>query len=370
MTANEDFMPALDDQENLPYEPEAEPEQVSQTEDELYQHHRFVVDKGQTSTRLDKFLSDRLAKVSRNKIQDAIRAGSVMVDNQIVKPNFKVKPNQTISIVFPEMPHDGVIEPDYVPLNIVYEDNDILVINKPVGLVCHPGVGNYRGTLVNGLAYYWRENIKPFNDLHPEERPGLVHRIDKDTSGLLVVAKNQYALTHLAKQFFYHTIERRYWAMIWGEPKEKTGTVTVNIGRSSNDPTIIMAFPEGDLGKYAVTHYKILEQMYYVTLVECQLETGRTHQIRVHMKHLGHPLFMDERYGGHRILKGTIFTKYKQFVLKVMDVMPRQSLHAKSLGFEHPTTGKWMSFESELPKDFQTALDMWRDYVTDRKALL
>jgi 23S rRNA pseudouridine1911/1915/1917 synthase len=360
MTPNEDFMPELDEQEEGERGIQ-EVETASQIEDELYEHHRFVVDKGQSSMRLDKFLSDRLSKVSRNKIQDAIRSGSVMVDNQIVKPNFKIKPNQLISIVFPEMPSDGVIEPDYIPLDIVYEDNDVLVINKPAGLVCHPGVGNYRNTLVNGLAYYWRENLKPFQELGPE---------DKDTSGLLVVAKNQYALTHLARQFFYHTIERRYWALVWGEPKEPTGTINVHIGRSPTDPTVIMPFPEGNMGKYAVTHYKIIEPMYYVSLVECQLETGRTHQIRVHMKYKGHPLFMDERYGGNRILKGTIFTKYKQFALKVMESMPRQSLHAKSLGFEHPTTGKWMFFESDLPKDYQTALDMWRDYVNDRKSLL
>lgn len=345
-------------------------EQGGQNEDDLYEHHRFVVDKGQGQVRIDKYLSDRMAKVSRNKIQNAIRAGSVLVDNQIVTPNTKVKPNQTITIVFPDMPNDGRIEADEIPLNIVYEDKDVLVINKPAGLVVHPGVGNSRGTLINGLAHYWQQQGTPFDSLRPDDRPGLVHRIDKDTSGLMVVAKNAFALNHLARQFFYHTIERRYWALVWGEPKNTEGTINVHIGRSPSDPTIIQPFPEGDSGKYAVTHYKILEPMYYVSLMECQLETGRTHQIRVHMKYAGHPLFMDERYGGHRILKGTIFTKYKQFVLKVMDVIQRQSLHAKSLGFEHPTTGKWMQFESDLAPDFKLALDMWRDYVNERKALL
>jgi 23S rRNA pseudouridine1911/1915/1917 synthase len=367
MPTNDDFMPDVDEKEEDHYE---EPELVAQNEDEMYEHHRFVVDRGQSAMRLDKFLSDRLSKVSRNKIQDAIRAGSVMVDNQIVKPNFKIKPNQTITIVFPELPSDGVVEADYVPLDIVYEDDDVLLINKPAGLVCHPGVGNYRGTLINGLAYYWREKYKPFNELPPEERPGLVHRIDKDTSGLLVIAKNQYAVNHLARQFFYHTIERRYWALIWGEPKVPSGTINVHIGRSASDPTVIVPFPEGDSGKYAVTHYKVIEPMYYVSLVECHLETGRTHQIRVHMKYAGHPLFMDERYGGHRILKGTIFTRYKQYVLKIMDIMQRQSLHAKTLCFEHPTTGKWMQFDCPLPKDYQTALDMWREYVNERKTLI
>ena len=223
---NEDFMLQPDE---LEFEQE---EQVSQTEDEMYEHLRIVVDKGQTAVRLDKFLSDKLPKVSRNKIQDAIRAGSVTIDNQMVKPNYRIRPNQTITVIFPDMPDDGTIEPDNIPLDIVYEDKDVMVINKPAGLVCHPGVGNKRGTLLNGLAYYWQQNIKPWNELNPEDKPGLVHRIDKDTSGLLLIAKNQYALTHLARQFFYHTIERRYWAMIWGEPEEKNGTVIVHIGRS------------------------------------------------------------------------------------------------------------------------------------------
>ena len=364
---DEDFILQPDEES---FEHEESEELLPLIEDEMYEHLRIVVDKGQTAVRLDKYLSDRLPKVSRNKIQDAIHAGSVMVDNQVVKPNYRIKPNQTITVIFPEMPDEGTLHADNIPLEIVYEDDDILVINKQAGLVCHPGVGNKRGTLLNALAYYWQQKEEPVQKMIPEERPGLVHRIDKDTSGLLVVAKNQYALTHLARQFFYHTIERKYWALVWGEPEEKTGTINVHIGRNPHDPLVIMPFPEGEAGKHAVTHYKVIEPMYYVSLVECQLETGRTHQIRVHMKYLGHPLFMDERYGGHRILKGTIFSKYKQFVLKAMDLMPRQSLHARSLGFEHPTTGKWMQFECPLPPDFASCLDLWRDYVAERKALL
>ena len=363
MPTNEDFMPHSEEIEDSS-------EQVNQNEDDMYSHVKFVVDKGQTQVRIDKFLTDKLPKISRNKVQNAIRVGSVLVDNQVVAPNFKIKPNQTISIVFPDSHDDGVVAADNVPLDIVYEDDDILLINKPAGLVCHPGVGNLRNTLINGIAYYWQQKGKDFATLNPEERPGLVHRIDKDTSGLLIIAKHQHALNHLARQFFYHTIERRYWALVWSQPDPLQGTINVNIGRSPHDPTIIQPFLEAEAGKHAITHYKVIEPMYYVSLVECRLETGRTHQIRVHMKHLGHPLFMDERYGGNLILKGTIFTKYKQFVLKTMDAIQRQSLHAKSLGFEHPRTGKWMHFESELPEDFQKGLDLWRDYVNERKSLL
>ena len=364
MTTNEDFMPpeneAFDDAE----------EQLGHAEDELYEHHRFIADKGQTLTRIDKFLADRIAKISRSRIQRAIDAGAVLVDDKPVKANFKIKPLQRITIVFPEAPSHGGVEPDYVPLDIVYEDEDLMVINKQAGLVCHPGVGNQRGTLVNGLAYYFQGKDTDYANVGEELRPGLVHRIDKDTTGLLVIAKTAYAMTHLAKQFFYHTIERRYWALVWGQPDALEGTINVNIGRGLNDPSVVIPFLEGEAGKYAVTHYKVIEPMYYVSLVECKLETGRTHQIRVHMKYLGHPLFMDEKYGGNRILKGTIFTKYKHFALKAMDTIPRQALHARSLAFEHPTTGKWLEFESALPPDFSTVLDMWREYLTDRKALM
>jgi 23S rRNA pseudouridine1911/1915/1917 synthase len=363
---NEDFMPDLD-----PNDIEQEENIGGQAEDEMYEHHKWVVDKGQTAVRIDKFLSERLARISRSKIQKAIDAGAVLVDEQTVKSNFKIKPLQKISIVFPEAPSDGSVEPDEIPLNIVYEDDDVLVINKQAGLVCHPGVGNSRGTLVNGLAYYLREKLGgDFTKLGAEDRPGLVHRIDKDTSGLLVIAKNQFAMNHLAKQFFYHTIERRYWALVWGQPDLMQGTINVHIGRSYTDHSMFVPYPEGDAGKHAITHYKVIDPMYYVSLVECKLETGRTHQIRVHMKYLGHPLFMDEKYGGNRILKGTIFTRYKQFALKAMETLPRQSLHAKTLGFEHPTTQKWMQFEAELPEDYSKCLQMWRDYVNERKSLL
>jgi 23S rRNA pseudouridine1911/1915/1917 synthase len=363
---NEDFMPEHDAQEEI------QEEHIGvQAEDEMFEHHKWVVDKGQAAMRIDKFLADRLARVSRSKIQKAIDAGAVLVDDATVKSNFKIKPLQKISIVFPEAPPDGTVEADEIPLNIIYEDDDLMVINKQAGLVCHPGVGNQRGTLVNGLAWYLREKLKgEFRNLGPEDRPGLVHRIDKDTSGLLVIAKNQFAMNHLAKQFFYHTIERRYWALVWGQPDELVGTINCHIGRSYTDHSVFVPYPEGESGKHAITHFKVVEPMYYVSLVECKLETGRTHQIRVHMKYLGHPLFMDEKYGGNKILKGTIFTRYKQFAMKAMETMPRQSLHAKTLGFEHPTTQKWMQFESELPEDYRTCLNMWREYVTERKSLL
>jgi 23S rRNA pseudouridine1911/1915/1917 synthase len=364
MTPNEEFHFRDNDRGDR------EDSMILHTEDELYEHHRFIADKGQAITRIDKFLTDRLAKISRSRVQRAIEAGAVLVDDKPVKPNFKIKPLQRITIVFPEAPTHGGVDPDYVPLDIVYEDDDLMVINKQAGLVCHPGVGNQRGTLVNGLAYYLADKVPEFQAVGDELRPGLVHRIDKDTTGLMVIAKNAFAMSHLAKQFFYHTIERRYWALVWGQPDALEGTININIGRSLGDPTIIVPFYENEAGKYAVTHYKVVEAMYYVSLVECKLETGRTHQIRVHMKHLGHPLFMDEKYGGNRILKGTIFTKYKQFALKAMETLPRQALHARTLAFEHPTTGKWMAFESPLPPDFQTTLDMWRNYVNDRKALM
>ena len=363
MPHNEDFTEDIDiknfDEEN-----------VGSAEDELFEHYRFVVDKGQSQMRIDKYLSDKISKISRNRVQNAIRDGAVLVDNEPVKPNFTIKPNQIISVLFPNMPHEGGVVPEKMPLDIIYEDDDLIVLNKPAGLVCHPGVGNRNGTLINGLAYYFQEKLPNFNAIGDEERPGLVHRIDKDTSGLLVVAKTSFALNHLAKQFFDHTTGRTYWALVWGEPEKKTGTVTLNVGRDPHDPTIIMAFPEGDHGKHAITHYKAIQPMYYVSLIECKLETGRTHQIRIHMKYLGHPLFMDKRYGGDKILKGTIFTKYRQFAEKAMDTCPRQALHAKTLSFDHPTTGQRMEFNSELPTDFATCLKLWENYVEDRKALL
>ncbi len=339
--------------------------------DDLFDHHQIVTDRGQHLTRLDRYLTDRLPNVSRTKVQNAIRAGAVKVDGKDVKPNFKIGGGQIISMVLASSSDNGFVEPQNIPLNIVFEDEDVLVLNKPAGLVVHPGLGNPRGTLVNGLAYYFQgKDQLPIRD-GIADRPGLVHRIDKDTSGLMVIAKNEYAMQHLANQFFHHTIERRYWAIVWGQPEVEEGTIDVRIGRHPMDRSFITAFPNDDeAGKNAVTHYKCLEPMYYVSLVECKLETGRTHQIRVHMKYLGHPLFQDERYGGHRIMKGTIFTKYRQFVQNCFKVINRQGLHAKTLGFEHPRTGEFVRFSSELPDDMQNVLMRWRDYLSSRKELL
>jgi 23S rRNA pseudouridine1911/1915/1917 synthase len=339
--------------------------------DGMYEHHRITIDKGQSQTRIDKFLLDRISQVSRNKIQNAIRAGSVRVDGQEVKPNYKIRPLQTIVVVLPTAPSDGYIEPQEIPLNVVYEDDDVMVINKQPGLVVHPGLGNHDHTLVNALAWYFKEKQLPIKAGNQPDRPGLVHRIDKDTSGLMVIAKNDYAMTHLAKQFFDHSIDRTYWALVWGQPEEMAGTIDMPVGRNPRDRMLMHVFTDGnDEGKQAITHYKVIEPMYYVSLVECKLETGRTHQIRIHMKHLGHTLFQDERYGGDEILKGTIFTKYKQFVLNCFKVMTRQALHAKTLGFTHPTTGERMFFESELPEDFSQVLQKWREYLNTRKSLL
>lgn len=339
--------------------------------DEFYDHIEINVDPKQSPIRIDKFLMDRLERASRNRIQNAIRSGSIRVDDKEVKPNFKVKPGQVISAVVPRPPGEGVgVFPQRIPLDIRYEDEDLLVLYKPPGMVVHPGVGHTRGTLVNALAYYFGQQQMPIMEGNYQDRLGLVHRIDKNTSGLLVIAKSDYAMTHLAKQFFNHTIERTYYALVWGEPKENAGTITGNVGRHPRFRHQFTVFPEGDQGKWAVTHYKVLERLYYVSLVQCNLETGRTHQIRVHMQHLGHPLFNDERYGGDRIVKGTIFSKYKEFVDHCFTVLPRHGLHAKSLGFVHPTTGKEMFFETDLPQDFQNALEEWRHYVESRKAAL
>lgn len=339
--------------------------------DEFYDHIEIRVDHKQSPIRIDKFMMDRLERASRNRIQNAIRSGSIRVDDKEIKPNFKVKPGQLISAVVPRPPGEGTgVVPQRIPLDIQYEDEDLLVLYKPAGLVVHPGVGHTRGTLVNALAYYFGQKNLPIMEGNYQDRLGLVHRIDKNTSGLLVIAKSDYAMTHLAKQFFNHTIERTYYALVWGEPKEDKGTITGNVGRHPRFRHQFTVFPEGDQGKWAVTHYKVLERLYYVSLVQCNLETGRTHQIRVHMQHLGHPLFNDERYGGDRIVKGTIFSKYKEFVENCFNIMPRHGLHAKSLGFVHPTTGKEMYFETELPPDFESALNEWRGYVESRKAAL
>lgn len=343
-----------------------------ETSDELFEHQRIIADPKQSPIRIDKFLMDRLLRVSRNRVQNAIKIGSILVNDKEVKSNYKIRPADIITVVLPTNPNDEhTLLPENIPLDVVYEDADLMIINKPAGLVVHPGVGNYSGTLVNALLYYMQSNSDlPLLEGNRDDRPGLVHRIDKDTSGLILIAKTDFAMTHLAKQFFDHTIDREYVAMVWGNIEQDSGTITGNIGRNEKDRLIMSVFPDGDQGKHAVTHYEVLERLYYVTLVKCKLETGRTHQIRVHLKYLGHTLFNDERYGGDRALKGTIYTKYKQFVENCFKMLPRQALHARSLGFVHPSTGERMYFESDLPEDFTSCLDKWRGYIQTRKESL
>lgn len=333
-------------------------------EDELFEHHAIDIDKGQTLLRIDKFLHNRLENTSRNRIQVAADAGNILVNGVAVKSSYKVKPLDKISIVMPYPPRKLEIIAEDIPLDIVYEDNDIIIVNKRAGMVVHPGHGNYTGTLVNALTFHLQdEPLFQEGDL----RAGLVHRIDKNTSGLLVVAKNERSHTFLAKQFFDHSIERRYVALVWGDLKEENGTIVGNIARSTYDRMQMGVFPpESGIGKHAVTHYTVLERLGYLNLVECRLETGRTHQIRAHFKHIGHPLFNDERYGGDLIIRGTTFTKYKQFVNNCFAIMPRQGLHARSLGFIHPTTGEKIYFESELAPDMQACIEKWRGYVENR----
>ena len=331
---------------------------------QLYEHFRFVADKGQTLLRVDKFLVDRMTGATRNRIQLAAEAGCILVNGNPVKSNYRVKPLDVVSIVLDRPRRELEIVPEDIPLNIVYEDEDLLVVNKPAGLVVHPGHGNYTGTLVNALAYYLRDD--PCYD-PTDPRLGLVHRIDKDTSGLLVVAKRPEAKTNLGWQFFNKTTKRAYRALVWGNVKQDEGRIEGNIGRDPRDRMLMKVFPEGDQGKTAVTHYKVEERFGYVSLVECRLETGRTHQIRVHMKYIGHTLFNDERYGGHEILKGTTFSKYKQFVQNCFTICPRQALHAKTLGFAHPTTGKELFFDSEIPADMQQLIDKWRVYANTKE---
>lgn len=326
-------------------------------EDELYEHFRFDVPKGQLLLRIDKFLMNLIPNATRNKIQNAASAGDIYVNDVPVKSNYKVKPFDVVRILLSHPPFENRVDPENIPLDIVYEDDSLLLINKPAGLVVHPGHGNYTGTLVNALAYHF-ENL-PMNS---SERPGLVHRIDKDTTGLLVIAKTEAAMTHLAKQFEAKTSEREYIALVWGNVKEDEGTIEGNIARHLKDRMQMAVFADPEIGKPAITHYKVLERFGYVTLVSCILETGRTHQIRVHMKHIGHPLFNDARYGGDLILKGTTFTKYKQFVDNCFKILPRQALHAKTLGFIHPTTGEMMRFDTELPQDMKDAIEKWRGY--------
>lgn len=333
-------------------------EESLELEDELYEHLRVDVPKGQVLLRIDKFLMHFIPNTTRNKIQQAANNGDIYVNDVPVKSNYKVKPFDVVRILLPHPPFENRIDPENIPLDIVYEDDALLVINKPPGLVVHPGHGNYTGTLVNALAYHF-EHL-PMNS---SERPGLVHRIDKNTSGLLVIAKTDAAMAHLARQFENKTTEREYVAMVWGNLKEDQGTIEGNIARHLKDRMQMAVFADPNVGKPAVTHYKVLERFGYVTLVSCVLETGRTHQIRVHMKHIGHTLFNDERYGGHLILKGTTFAKYKQFVENCFKIMPRQALHAKTLGFVHPTTGQMMRFDTELPDDMKALIDKWRTYA-------
>jgi len=330
---------------------------------ELYEHHRIIADKGQGLIRIDKFLFNRLEKVSRNKIQMAIKAGNVLVNGNAVKPNYRVKPEDEIAVVLPYPHHEFEIIAENIPLNILFEDDDVVVVNKEAGMVVHPGHGNYTGTLVNALCWHLKDSPL-FQE--GQIRPGLVHRIDKDTSGILVVAKTELALNRLAKQFFEHTTNRTYNALVWGTLEPPEGTIEGNIGRSIRDRLKMQVFPEGDNGKTAITHYRMLESLGYVCMVECRLETGRTHQIRAHMEYIRHPIFNDERYGGDQILRGTIFTKYRQFVENCFKIIPRHALHAKSLGFVHPITGKSMYFDSPMPSDMQQVIEKWRNYLANR----
>lgn len=335
----------------------------SDLEDELFEHHRFVSPKGQSLLRVDKFLMQLIENATRNKIQQAAENGNIWVNDIPVKSNYRVKPFDIVRVMLTHPPFENHIIPEDIPLDIVFEDDALLVINKPAGLVVHPGHGNYTGTLVNALAFHF-DNL-PMNS---SERPGLVHRIDKNTSGLLVVAKTEAAMTHLAKQFEEKTSEREYIALVWGNVKDDEGTIVGNIARHAKDRMQMAVYPEGDQGKHAVTHYKVLERFGYVTLVSCKLETGRTHQIRVHMKYIGHTLFNDSRYGGDLILKGTTFTKYKQFIDNCFKTLPRQALHAKTLGFEHPTTKEFLRFDTEIPSDIQECVEKWSNYAKSHSA--
>jgi len=329
-------------------------------EEELFEHHRIICDAGQVPYRVDKFLMDRLPNVTRNKVQQAIKDGFVKVNGLEIKPNYKVHPADEVVVALPEPPRETELLPENIPLNIMYEDDDVLIVNKEPGMVVHPAYNNWTGTLVNALVHHFQQ-LPTMQD--NEGRPGLVHRIDKDTSGLLVIAKTETAMSSLAKQFFDHSIERTYYALVWGVPKEAEGTINVNLGRSEKDRRVTAPIEDGSRGRTAITHYKVLQDLRYVSLIQCNLETGRTHQIRAHMKYLGHPLFNDATYGGNQVLKGTRFSKYKSFVDNAFKLMPRQALHAKSLGFIHPRTKKQVFFESELPADFVSVMEKWEHYV-------
>lgn len=341
-------------------------EESSESED-LFEHYRIKADKGQALLRIDKFLMDRIGNTSRNKIQVAAHNGSILVNGVAIKPNYRVKPFDDISIVLPHPVREIELIPENIPLNIIYEDDTLLIVNKQSGLVVHPGYGNYTGTLVNGLIYHFNNLPQPKGADVP--RPGLVHRIDKLTTGIMVIAKTEDALTNLSKQFFDRTIDRRYNAIVWGNVEEDEGFIEGNLARSLKDRKVMDVFPDGDHGKYALTRYKVLERFGYVTLVECKLETGRTHQIRVHFQHIKHSLFGDPEYGGDKILYGTTFSKYKQFVENCFKILPRQALHAKTLEFEHPVTKEWMKFSSELPEDMVEVLNKFRTYSAAQNEL-
>ncbi len=326
---------------------------------ELFEHFRFVVDKGQALLRIDRYLTDKIENATRNRLQNAAHAGNILVNDKPVKPNYRVKPLDVVTIVMAWPPRDTEIYPENIPFDIVFEDEDILVINKAAGMVVHPGHGNFTGTLQNAVLYHLQEQN---NKLGTAFQPYLAHRIDKDTSGILLMAKNELAQSRLARQFFNHTINRTYQALVWGAPSPSDGTITGNILRDQRNRLVMTVTDDPEKGRHAVTHYRTLESFGYTTLIECRLETGRTHQIRVHLKHLGHPLFNDVAYGGNRILKGTTFSRYKQFIMNCFELMPRQALHAKSLGFIHPSTGKTMFFDTVLPPDFSSVVEKWRRY--------
>jgi len=331
--------------------------------DELYEHFRFTVDPKQSLIRIDKFLQNHIQNSSRTKIQAAAVAGNIFVNEKPVKQSYKIKPGDIITVVLHYPPRESEVLPENIPLTILYEDDDLLVVNKPAGMVVHPAYGNYTGTLVNALLYHLKD-LPLFSK--GEIRPGLVHRIDKNTSGILVVGKNEIALNKLSKQFYDRESDRKYLALVWGDFKENSGTITGHIGRSAKDRRRMDVFEDGSFGKHAVTHYRVLERFGYVSLVECKLETGRTHQIRVHFQHINHPVFNDEDYGGNVILRGTSSSSYKQFVMNCFEIMPRQGLHAKALGFKHPVSGKWMDFDSDLPKDMQDVLDRWKRLTANK----
>jgi len=342
----------------------SEAEDPEEEEQELFEHYRIRADKGQELLRIDKFLIDRIPNTSRTKLQLAAGNGNIRVNDEVVKSNYRVKPGDDISIVLPYPQREIELIPQDIPIEIIYEDDTLVIVNKPADMVVHPGYGNYSGTLVNALMFHFGK-LPELKDGLPH-RPGLVHRLDKLTTGVMVIAKTDQALTHLSKQFFERTIDRRYIAIAWGDI-DADNTITGNIGRSLKNRKVMDIFPEADFGKHAVTHYKVLERLNYITVVECKLETGRTHQIRAHFQHIGHPLFNDPEYGGNKILKGTTFSKYKQFVMNNFDLLPRQALHARKLELTHPVTGERMNFESAIPDDMQSVLTRWRDYLSTRK---